>query len=218
MISQDSKETYEAVKKSLQDLKMFYYNIGFAGEQSGGKSTVINSLIRYPLMSTCNLTTTCASTKLIYGNKVRITVNDDDTKKRILDIDCANLGRVHIQKLKEYACAVTQVAVIENIQYFTPKDIFNESPIKVEDLLYFDEKDPKHIAVFMMILLTVYAVSYTHLPAAFSALRYKGTPGEYLQRCPPELPSRSVRRFSDFPDHSLVLFLPAFLLLLNLIS
>lgn len=156
MISQDSKETYEAVKNSLQDLKMFYYNIGFAGEQSCGKSTVINSLIRYPLMSTCNLTTTCASTKLIYGNKVRITVNDDDTKKRILDIDCANLGRVHIQKLKEYACAVTHVAVIENIQYFTPKDIFNESPIKVEDLLYFDEKDPKHIAVFMMILLTVY--------------------------------------------------------------
>ena len=135
LISQDSKETYEAVKNSLQDLKMFYYNIGFAGEQSCGKSTVINSLIRYPLMSTCNLTTTCVSTKLIYGNKVRIIVNDDDTKKRILDIDCANLGRVHIQKLKEYACAVTKVAVIENIQCFTSKNIFNESPIKKDDLI-----------------------------------------------------------------------------------
>ena len=63
---------------------------------------------------------------------------------------------MHIQKLKEYACAVTKVAVIENIQCFTSKNIFNESPIKKDDLIYFDEKDPRHIAVFMMILLTVY--------------------------------------------------------------
>ena len=31
-----------------------------------------------------------------------------------------------------------------------------ESPIKKDDLIYFDEKNPRHIAVFMMILLTVY--------------------------------------------------------------
>ena len=51
---------------------------------------------------------------------------------------------------------MTKVAVIENIQCFTSKNIFNESPIKKDDLIYFDEKDPRHIAVFMMILLTVY--------------------------------------------------------------
>lgn len=155
-VKQDNKESYQDVVKSLQDLKTFHYNVGFAGEQSCGKSTVINSLIGYPLMSTCNLTTTCVSTKLVYGEIIRIVVNDDDTKKKVLDVECGKLGKEHIRKLKEYACAVMPVSIIENLQYFTDKNIFEDSNVKVEDLVYFDDKNPKHIAVLVLVLLTVY--------------------------------------------------------------
>lgn len=155
-VKQDNKESYQDVVKSLQDLKTFHYNVGFAGEQSCGKSTVINSLIGYPLMSTCNLTTTCVSTKLVYGEIIRVVVNDDDTKKKVLDVECGKLGKEHIRKLKEYACAVMPVSIIENLQYFTDKNIFEDSNVKVEDLVYFDDKNPKHIAVLVLVLLTVY--------------------------------------------------------------
>ena len=155
-IKQDNRESYQDVVKSLQDLKTFHYNVGFAGEQSCGKSTVINSLIEYPLMPTCNLTTTCVSTKLVYGEIIRIVVNDDDTKKKVLDLECGKLGKEHIRKLKEYACAVMPVSIIENLQYFTDKNIFEDSNVKVKDLVYFDDKNPKHIAVLVLVLLTVY--------------------------------------------------------------
>ena len=51
----EGMDAFGQAKKSLGELGHFYYNIGFAGEQSCGKSTVINSLLQYMHGSTSGL-------------------------------------------------------------------------------------------------------------------------------------------------------------------
>lgn len=149
----------------IRSLEGYQYKIAFAGEQSSGKSTVINSLINYPLMPTCRLTTTCVGTTLIYSDKPRIIVTDDDivsddhTKKRILDVDCTNISEQHFKKLKEYACGVSRIKLVENLQYFTDRNLFNKNESLTPELaneLKMDRNNPNHVVLLVMILLTVY--------------------------------------------------------------
>lgn len=151
-----SHDTYEKLKKELTQLRDFTFNIGFAGGMCSGKSTVINSLIEYPLMPTCKLTTTCVGTHIFYGEKPRLTVIDDDTKKRVLDIDCTNISQMHFQKLKEYACEVMHLKVVENLQYFTNHNIFQDKDSIQPEMLQMSKNNPNHVIVLLMILLTVY--------------------------------------------------------------
>lgn len=77
---------------TLRHLGAFRYNIGFAGPQSCGKSSLINAIIRYPLMPTCNLATTCTPVELIYGKETRIIVKDEDLKGKIVfDRKCGSI-------------------------------------------------------------------------------------------------------------------------------
>lgn len=96
-------KSFEELKECLIQLKDFAFDIGFAGGMSSGKSTVINSLIEYPLMPTCKLTTTCVGTHIFYGEKPKLCVVDEDTQKRVLDIDCTNISQTHFEKLKDYS-------------------------------------------------------------------------------------------------------------------
>ena len=153
--AQQYKKTYNYLKA----LENFQYNIAFAGEQSSGKSTVINALIEYPLMPTCKLTTTCVGTKLIYSKKTRIIVTDDDSKRKVLDVDCTNISQQHFMKLKEYACIESSYKLIENLQYFTDRNLFNKNEtltLDTIDELKMDRSNPDHVALLVMILLTVY--------------------------------------------------------------
>lgn len=143
-------------RKALDELGHFYYNIGFAGEQSCGKSTVINSLLQYPLMPTCNLTTTCTVVKLVYSDKIRVIATDDDTGKRILDVDCEDISADRFNRLKEYACFAMPLLVIDNINYFTEKNIYNkETRLSMNDI-DMDRDNPKEVALLYLILLSVY--------------------------------------------------------------
>lgn len=149
-------KSFEELKEYLIQLKDFVFDIGFAGGMSSGKSTVINSLIEYPLMPTCKLTTTCVGTHIFYGEKPKLCVVDDDTKKRVLDIDCSNISQTHFEKLKDYACVVTHLKVVENLQYFTNHNIFQDKDSLTPQMLQMNKDNPNHVIILLMILLTVY--------------------------------------------------------------
>ena len=112
-----NNEHFEFTAKELKNNADFKFNIGFAGEQSAGKSMVINSLLQYPLMPTCNLTTTCTVVRLEYGERIRVVAIDDDTQKQVFDLDCTKVMPEQFKKLKEYAILALHVLVVENLQY-----------------------------------------------------------------------------------------------------
>lgn len=147
-------EEAEKIVKGLQD---FHYTIGFAGGQSSGKSTLVNAMLQYPLMPTCQLATTNTPVELYYSEKIRITVFDADTGKQILDYPCDKATEGEFQKLKEYACAVSALPqVIENLQPFVDGYIGSYENGISPNQLDMQASNPKHVAVLMLILLTVY--------------------------------------------------------------
>lgn len=154
--AQEEKDVCDKANKVLDELGHFYYNIGFAGEQSCGKSTVINSLLQYPLMPTCNLTTTCTVVRLVYSDKIRVMATDDDTGKRILDVDCADISEEKFNKLKEYVCLAMPALVIDNINYFTDKNIYESDTVLTTNDIEMDRKNPRETALLLLILLSVY--------------------------------------------------------------
>lgn len=147
-------EEAEKIVKGLQD---FHYTIGFAGGQSSGKSTVVNAMLQYPLMPTCKAATTCTPVELFYSERIRITVSDADTGKQLLDYPCDKVTSTDFAKLKEYACAVSALPqVIENLQPFVDGFVGSYKDGIKPDQLDMHADDPKHVAVLMMMLLTVY--------------------------------------------------------------
>lgn len=153
---EETMEVCDKAGKALGELGHFYYNIGFAGEQSCGKSTVINSLLQYPLMPTCNLTTTCTVVRLVYSDKIRVAATDDDTGKRIFDADCTNISENKFNKLKEYVCLAMPALVIDNINYFTDRNIYGKDTRLTMHDIDMDRNDPREVALLYLILLSVY--------------------------------------------------------------
>lgn len=144
----------EKIVKSLQD---FHYTIGFAGGQSSGKSTVVNAMLQYPLMPTCQAATTCTPVELFYSERIRISVLDADTGKQLLDYPCDRATAADFAKLKEYTCAISALPqVIENLQPFIGGYVGSYTDGIKPDQLDMQADNPKHVAVLMMMLLTVY--------------------------------------------------------------
>lgn len=150
-------ERRKKANDTLRHLGAFRYNIGFAGPQSCGKSSLINAIIRYPLMPTCNLATTCTPVELIHGKETRIIVKDEDRNGKIVfDRKCGSISQVDFDKLVDYACKVMPVAIIENLQFFCDSSIL----ARTRDLrrhMHMDRSDPQQVALLFLILFTVYA-------------------------------------------------------------
>ena len=150
------------VNTALKELGHFAYNVGFAGEQSCGKSTVVNSLLQYPLMPTCKGTTTASVVQIAYSEHFRVRAIDDDTEKTVLDYDCEmpknpaaqKKFRERFDKLLDYAISAMDILVIENFQYFTDAKV-GDKRITVKDVELSSE-DPKHVMLLLFILLGVY--------------------------------------------------------------
>lgn len=142
---------------TLKQLGAFRYNIGFAGPQSCGKSSLINAIIRYPLMPTCNLATTCTPVELIYGKETRIIVKDEDRNGEVVfDRKCRSISQADFDKLKDYACKVMPVAIIENLQFFCDSSILAGTK-DIKRHMHMDREDPRQVALLVLILFTVYA-------------------------------------------------------------
>lgn len=142
---------------TLKHLGAFRYNIGFAGPQSCGKSSLINAIIRYPLMPTCNLATTCTPVELIYGKETRIIVKDEDRNGEIVfDRKCRSISQPDFDKLVDYACKVMPVAIIENLQFFCDSSILAGTK-GLRQHIHMDRNDLRQVALLFLILFTVYA-------------------------------------------------------------
>lgn len=150
------------MQTSLKELGHFAYDIGFAGEQSCGKSTVINSLLRYPLMPTCQGTTTASVVQIVYSEHFRVRAIDEDTQKVVLDFDCEmpknptaqSKFKEQFTKLLDYGISAMGILVIENFQYFTDVKV-TDKRISLKDVEMTPE-DPKHVMLLLFILLAVY--------------------------------------------------------------
>lgn len=150
------------VNNALKELGHFAYEVGFAGEQSCGKSTVVNSLLQYPLMPTCKVTTTASVVQIVYSDHFRVRAIDDDTQKVVLDYDCEmptnptaqREFRKRFDKLLDYAISAMDILIIENFQYFTDVAVVDKR-ITLKDVEMTPE-DPKHVMLLLFILLAVY--------------------------------------------------------------
>ncbi len=181
LIDKKNKDIYETAAEELGKNADFKFNIGFAGEQSAGKSMVIDSLIEYPLMPTCNLPTTSSSVRLEYGEKVRIIATDDDTNKQVFDLDCTKVTTEQFNKLKEYAILAMRALIVENLQYFTDKDVLEEgTSMTVEDIKDMNSDDPKQVALLCLILLAVY-IGQNAIALSKEKLDLLKKRGEYLR-------------------------------------
>ena len=173
----------------LTELSNFHYNIGFAGPQSSGKSSLINSLIGYPLMPTCVLASTGTPVELIYGEEIHVVVKDEDQKdedqnsKIVFEKRCQDISDEDFRKLKEYACKIMSLSVIENMQYFCDLNILINEKITMDNL-QMDKSDPKQVALLFLILFTVFVQekeSYNEIEQdvfkfRLELLRYFGIP------------------------------------------
>ena len=148
----------ENVNEIIKQLGAFCYNIGFAGPQSCGKSSLINAIIRYPLMPTCILATTCTPVELIYGKEIRIIVKDEDREGKIIfDRKCGSISQSDFNKLVDYSCKVMRIAVIENLQFFCDSSTFDPAVSKnLRQHLHMDRSDLRQVALLFLILFTVY--------------------------------------------------------------
>lgn len=153
---------YAQARAALKELGHFSYNIGFAGEQSCGKSTVINSLLRYPLMPTCKLTTTATVVQLAYSDHLRVRAVDGDSGKTVLDYDCEmpkdasaqKKFRERFEKLMDYGMDAMRALVLETFQPFTDVHVTQTFP-KVSDMDMSPE-NPRHVMILLLVLLAVY--------------------------------------------------------------
>lgn len=157
LLQKIDQDNVKKVRQVLEQLGAFRYNIGFAGPQSCGKSSLINAIIGYPLMPTCNLATTCTPVELIYSEEIRVTVKDEDQNGKIVfDKKCGNISKEDFNKLKNYACKVMKIAIIENLQLFSDVYIADEGNLD-PDHIKMDWQDARQAALLMLILFTVYA-------------------------------------------------------------
>lgn len=153
---------YAQARAALKELGHFSYNIGFAGEQSCGKSTVINSLLRYPLMPTCKLTTTAVVVQLAYSNHLRVRAVDGDSRNVVLDYDCEipkdtaaqKQFRERFDKLLDYGVDAMRELVMETFQPFTDVDVRKTFP-QLSDMDMSPE-NPRHVMILLFVLLAVY--------------------------------------------------------------
>lgn len=156
LIDKSQSKGAENTAKSLEELRNFYYNIGFAGGQSCGKSTMINAMIQYPLMPTCMQATTCTPVEIVYSENIRVIVKDVKLDKIIMDYDCMKTSPEDFEKLVKYTSALSSLGAIENLQYFTDvcvADAVDGIKASELDMTY---SDPRHVVVLFMLLLTVY--------------------------------------------------------------
>ena len=160
--NEDKKDPFEYVNNKIKELQTFSFNVGFAGEQSCGKSTIINSLIGFPLMPTCKKVTTATIVRMMYSKHYSVTVFDDDENKAIFEYNCEiptdSSGKSkfleNFEMLKQYCIKASRILVLENLRYFTDKDIFDEMIDPSE--LDMTPTDPMQVMFLILVLFSVY--------------------------------------------------------------
>lgn len=152
------KEWMELAGESAEKLKNFRYNIGVVGVQSSGKTTLLNTLLGYPLMPSAAVVTTCSVTYIRYGEK--LAVKAEDAYGKIYNMHLEKMSRVLFEDLKRYTCKCHKKYSLDHLIYFTDADMSpdgegNPCTLDAEEL-GLEYGDLMHRAVLVLVLLSLY--------------------------------------------------------------
>ena len=115
------KEWMELARGRAEKLKNFRYNIGVVGVQSSGKTTLLNTLLGYPLMPSAAVVTTCSVTYIRYGEK--LAVKAEDAYGKIYNMHLEKMSRALFEDLKRYTCKCHKKYSLDHLIYFTDADM-----------------------------------------------------------------------------------------------
>lgn len=152
------KEWMELARGRAEKLKNFRYNIGVVGVQSSGKTTLLNTLLGYPLMPSAAVVTTCSVTYIRYGEK--LAVKAEDAYGKIYNMHLEKMSRVLFEDLKRYTCKCHKKYSLDHLIYFTDADMSpdgegNPCTLDAEEL-GLEYGDLMHRAVLVLVLLSLY--------------------------------------------------------------
>lgn len=152
------KEWMELAGGSAEKLKNFRYNIGVVGVQSSGKTTLLNTLLGYPLMPSAAVVTTCSVTYIRYGEK--LAVKAEDAYGKIYNMHLEKMSRALFEDLKRYTCKCHKKYSLDHLIYFTDADMSpdgegNPCTLDAEEL-GLEYGDLMHRAVLVLVLLSLY--------------------------------------------------------------
>lgn len=152
------KEWMELAGGSAEKLKNSRYNIGVVGVQSSGKTTLLNTLLGYPLMPSAAVVTTCSVTYIRYGEK--LAVKAEDAYGKIYNMHLEKMSRALFEELKRYTCKCHKKYSLDHLIYFTDADMSpdgegNPCTLDAEEL-GLEYGDLMHRAVLVLVLLSLY--------------------------------------------------------------
>ena len=152
------KEWMELARGRAEKLKNFRYNIGVVGVQSSGKTTLLNTLLGYPLMPSAAVVTTCSVTYIRYGEK--LAVKAEDAYGKIYNMHLEKMSRALFEDLKRYTCKCHKKYSLDHLIYFTDADMSpdgegNPCTLAAEELSL-EYGNLMHRAVLVLVLLSLY--------------------------------------------------------------
>ena len=148
----------ELARGRAEKLKNFRYNIGVVGVQSSGKTTLLNTLLGYPLMPSAAVVTTCSVTYIRYGEK--LAVKAEDAYGKIYNMHLEKMSRALFEDLKRYTCKCHKKYSLDHLIYFTDADMSpdeegNPCTLAAEELSL-EYGNLMHRAVLVLVLLSLY--------------------------------------------------------------
>ncbi len=148
-----------AVNHLIKEVKETSFSIATVSGQSGGKSTLANAILGYPIFPTANTATTACATKVRYGKPaVKIIYKKPGNKNnsKLLISAASKISTGLWKHLKAYACLCISEEIIlaETLQYFSDKDLTHENP--EEQDLNMSSENPYHVLQLLLILFSTY--------------------------------------------------------------
>lgn len=145
-------------EKYREKLENFRYVIGIEGVQASGKSTLLNTLLAYPLLPCSPGISTNIPTRIRYGEKERIVITT--SRGRSIEPGIRTMEKDFFEELLQYICRAYELFGLEHLTYFTDKPLWNQYGQGKGTLgsgdLDFHISSPKHKTVMLLILFLFY--------------------------------------------------------------
>ena len=139
---------------------------GIIGQQSAGKSTLLNSICCYPILPAASVITSERPVEIRKSDldNIQVVWTEDD-KDRTVDFSLVQLEESFVRSLLEYGikCCRNNIITCDNLNYLTTKSIradADRSDLKPEDFDLFDPKNHRQVMMLLMILLGTHVGTY----------------------------------------------------------
>lgn len=132
---------------------------GIVGEQSSGKSTLLNSICCYPILPAASVLTSERPVEIRKSiNEYIQVVWTEEGQTRMIDFSRVQLEESFVCSLLEYSidCCRECIITCDNLNYLTTRPIRTSkgtAELRMEDFDLFDPGNPRQIMMLLMILL-----------------------------------------------------------------